>query len=224
MAGEEFVILFPDTSLQQAIEIVWRLLKIFSKKTFEANQKKFTITFSAGVHTILTREETLETALDVADQALYKAKQSGRARVESINEILPGNAKRKLLISVIDDDAIIRAMLTNILHSMVIDHYDLNVQVFENGFTFFESNRLNENGEHFLILDVVMPEMDGLEILQKVKQKRYDHNVLVLMLTGRKNEEDIAQALKYGADDYITKPFSITELQARIERLIHRMK
>ena len=44
------------------------------------------------------------------------------------------------------------------------------------------------------------------------------------MLTGRKNEADIERALKLGADDYITKPFSIKELQARIHRLITRMK
>jgi DNA-binding response OmpR family regulator len=69
-----------------------------------------------------------------------------------------------------------------------------------------------------------MPVMDGIEILQKVKKIENGRNNHVLMLTGRKRETDIERALKLGADDYITKPFSIKELQARIERLIKRMK
>jgi len=70
----------------------------------------------------------------------------------------------------------------------------------------------------------MMPVMDGLEVLQEVKRGRYADRFTVLMLTGRKSDDDIARALKLGADDYVTKPFSITELQARVERLLQRMR
>jgi DNA-binding response OmpR family regulator len=68
-----------------------------------------------------------------------------------------------------------------------------------------------------------MPVMDGIEVLQKVQKIKHSHKVHVLMLTGRKGEADIEKALALGADDYVTKPFSIKELQARIQRLIKRM-
>ncbi|WP_144554758.1 response regulator transcription factor [Bacillus sp. X1(2014)] len=132
--------------------------------------------------------------------------------------------KETLFISVIDDDAIIRAMLIRILKGMVFNDFELDIETFEDGLQFFESKRLEENGIHFLILDGVMPVMDGIEILQKVKKIKNGRNIYVLMLTARKRETDIERALKLGADDYITKPFSIKELQARIERLIKRMK
>jgi DNA-binding response OmpR family regulator len=74
--------------------------------------------------------------------------------------------KKTLFISVIDDDAIIRTMLMRILNIMVFDHCELNLEVFEDGLQFFASNRLEKPGEHFLILDGVMPVMDGIEILQ----------------------------------------------------------
>jgi DNA-binding response OmpR family regulator len=134
------------------------------------------------------------------------------------------NSKKTLFISIIDDDALIRTMLMRILKIMVFDHYELNLEEFEDGLQFFESKRIEKPGDHFLILDGVMPVMDGIEILQKVKKIEKARNIHVLMLTGRKSELDIERALKLGADDYMTKPFSIKELQARIERLIKRMK
>ncbi|WP_026565934.1 response regulator transcription factor [Bacillus sp. UNC41MFS5] len=131
--------------------------------------------------------------------------------------------KKTLYVSVIDDDPIIRTMLIRLLKVMDLNHFELDIDTFENGLQFFESKRLEGKGEHFLILDGVMPVMDGIEILQKVKRIENGRNIHVLMLTGRKRETDMEQALKLGADDYMTKPFSIKELQARIERLIKRM-
>ena len=132
--------------------------------------------------------------------------------------------KKTLYVTVIDDDAIIRSMLMRLLKIMIFDHFELDLEVFEDGVQFFESKRLEKSGDHFLILDGVMPVMDGIEILQKVKKVEKGRNFHVLMLTGRKSESDIERALKLGADDYVTKPFSIKELQARIERLTKRMK
>lgn len=221
--GEEFIILFEHTENQQAVEIVSRLLDDFSQRTFDENGHTFNVTFSAGVYSVDTPETSLDVAFKAADQALYKAKENGRARVESANCSLPTIKKQPLYVSIIDDDAIIRTMLMRILQSMDLRNYELNIMVFEDGRKFFDSNRFEQEGEHFLILDGVMPVMDGVEVLQKVKKSPNAKNALVLMLTGRKSEYDIARALKLGADDYVTKPFSITELQARIERLIQRM-
>ncbi|WP_312475971.1 diguanylate cyclase [Neobacillus sp.] len=222
--GEEFVILFENTSQTEAVEIISRLLKEFSVIQFEKNKKSFTVTFSTGVVTIHQSETTMEAAIKAADQALYKAKENGRARVETMDKPSLEITKKPLFVSIIDDDVIIRTMLMRILKMMDFDHFELNLEAFEDGIQFFNSPRLEEVGEHFLILDGVMPVMDGIEILQKVKKNKNGRNIRVLMLTGRKSESDIERALKLGADDYVTKPFSIKELQARIHRLIKRMK
>jgi two-component system, cell cycle response regulator len=219
--GEEFVVLFQNTRQSEAVEIVSRLLNEFSRHSFEKDQQTFYITFSAGVYTINNPDTMIVDAINAADQALYKAKAAGRARVETINQPLENVVKKKLFITIIDDDDIIRTMLMRILKTMEFEQLEIDVEAFSDGIKFFESQRLEKSGEHFLILDGVMPVMDGIEILQRVKKER---NLLVLMLTGRKSESDIEKALKLGADDYITKPFSIKELQARIQRLITRMK
>ncbi|WP_243450029.1 diguanylate cyclase [Neobacillus terrae] len=220
--GEEFVILFERTENLSAVEIVNRILEKFTDKIFDEKGQDFNVTFSAGIFSVDSDSIALETAFHAADQALYKAKEKGRARVESANQFDTDFSKKPLYISVIDDDSIIRTMLRKILESMDFQYYELDIKVFEDGPSFFETKRLEEKGEHFLILDGIMPVMDGIEVLDQVKKSK--QNSHVLMLTGRKGDYDIARALKLGADDYLTKPFSITELQARIQRLIQRME
>ena len=70
-----------------------------------------------------------------------------------------------------------------------------------------------------IILDIMMPDLDGFQVLQQV---RHTSNVPVLMLTAKSGEEDKVSGLRMGADDYLTKPFSINELMARVNSLIRR--
>lgn len=70
-----------------------------------------------------------------------------------------------------------------------------------------------------LILDVMMPDLDGFQVLQRIRETS---NVPVLMLTAKSDEEDKVSGLRMGADDYLTKPFSINELMARVHSLIRR--
>lgn len=73
-----------------------------------------------------------------------------------------------------------------------------------------------------MILDVMLPGRDGLDV---VKALRMDRNAMpVLMLTARSSEIDRVLGLELGADDYLTKPFSIPELQARVKAMLRRLE
>ncbi len=78
----------------------------------------------------------------------------------------------------------------------------------------------NEKNFDLLILDIMLPGMNGFEICKKVKKEK--SNMPIIMLTARSSEMDKIAGLDYGADDYITKPFSISELLARIRALLRR--
>ncbi|WP_409299871.1 diguanylate cyclase [Peribacillus sp. SCS-155] len=224
--GEEFAIVFPDTTSEEIESRINELIQQFSLLPLIAkeDQPRLSITFSAGLFTVTDETVTREHALNLADMALYEAKNNGRARVELAGTGSGSISNKEIKITVIDDDVVIRTILNQILHSINVEKTTLDIAVFEEGRTFLQSDRIQGNTDHFLILDGVMPIMDGLEVLQKVKQLTNSHHFKVLMLTGRKSEYDIARALKLGADDYVTKPFSITELQARIERMLKRVK
>ena len=72
-----------------------------------------------------------------------------------------------------------------------------------------------------VVLDIMLPKMNGLDVLQTLRN-REKSNVPVIMLTSRKEEIDRVMGLEFGADDYVTKPFSTRELLARIKAVLRR--
>ena len=77
---------------------------------------------------------------------------------------------------------------------------------------------LNDNPD-LILLDIMLPGMDGYEVCKKVREKS---NVPIIMLTAREDEVDKVLGLEFGADDYITKPYSVRELTARVKANLRR--
>jgi DNA-binding response OmpR family regulator len=73
-----------------------------------------------------------------------------------------------------------------------------------------------------LVLDLVMPKFDGMRVLRELRER--DSRIAVLILTARGEEADKVRGLKLGADDYVTKPFGLLELLARVESLLRRAR
>ena len=81
-------------------------------------------------------------------------------------------------------------------------------------------DRIMQEKFHLLILDIMLPGMNGMEVCKRVRKE--NSNILIMMLTSRSDESDKVLALDLGADDYITKPFGILELIARAKALLRR--
>jgi two-component system, OmpR family, KDP operon response regulator KdpE len=130
--------------------------------------------------------------------------------VEKIPESLQENAPRLVLI--VDDEARMRRFIRM---NMELEGY----QVIEaaNGMEALEEVR--QHTPDLVIMDVMMPEMDGFETLAMLREVS---TVPVILLTVKGDEEDIIQGLKLGADDYITKPFSPRELSSRVTAVLRR--
>jgi len=71
-----------------------------------------------------------------------------------------------------------------------------------------------------VLLDVMLPGMNGFDICNAIRQQ--DRNVAIIMLTAKNSDEEIIQGLKLGADDYVSKPFSVAQLVSRVEAVLRR--
>ena len=83
-------------------------------------------------------------------------------------------------------------------------------------------NRASNHPYDLMVLDLMLPKMDGLEVCSRVRNQGI--HIPVLMLTARTSELDRVLGLELGADDYLTKPFSIKELQARVKAILRRIE
>lgn len=117
-------------------------------------------------------------------------------------------------VLVIDDDKELCALMKK-----CVEQEDLSAAVAYGGVAGLHLLAENKDSCELVILDVMMPDMDGFQVLQKIRQVS---NVPVLMLTAKSDEDDKVSGLRLGADDYLTKPFSINELLARVNSLIRR--
>ena len=77
-----------------------------------------------------------------------------------------------------------------------------------------------EGSPDLILLDIMMPKIDGLEVCRRIRQAGF--TIPILMLTAKSQEIDIVRGLEVGADDYISKPFSIRELLARVKAALRR--
>ena len=80
---------------------------------------------------------------------------------------------------------------------------------------------IRENKYNIILLDVMLPKLDGFQVCQQVREFS---DVPIVMLTAKGEDMDKILGLEYGADDYVTKPFNILEIKARIKAIIRRTK
>lgn len=121
--------------------------------------------------------------------------------------------EEKKYILVVEDDI---SILMGLKDNLIAEGYDVKTSM--NGTEGLELALKNEID--LLILDIMLPGMNGFEICKKIKMKK--PILPIIMLTARSSEMDKIAGLDYGADDYITKPFSLSELLARIRAILRR--
>lgn len=139
------------------------------------------------------------------------------------NEQAERDVRRHLNIVIVDDDSLVRKLILKQFSGWKQEEFDIRIEEYPDGASFVESEWYKPEENYMILLDGVMPKMDGLEVLNHVRN-RYPHdNIVISMLTSRSNESDIVLALKNGADDYIVKPFYAQEVVARVQRLTMRM-
>lgn len=119
-------------------------------------------------------------------------------------------------VLIIDDDKELCALMKK-----CVEQENLSAVVAHGGLEGLRLLEKNKDTCSLIILDVMMPDMNGFQVLQKIREK---NNVPVLMLTAKSDEEDKVSGLRLGADDYLTKPFLVEELLARLRVALRRLQ
>ena len=115
----------------------------------------------------------------------------------------------------IEDEANIRELIEYTLKSVGFE-----VCGFENGQSFFDE--LSFKTPDIVLIDLMLPDMDGMEILKRIRETEETKNLPAIILTAKSGRMDKIKGLDSGADDYIVKPFDVLELVSRINAVLRR--
>jgi putative two-component system response regulator len=142
----------------------------------------------------------------------------GKRKREYIDVLPQKKEKKKILI--VDDDEI------QLVTAELFLKNEYEIWKMQSGKETLEYLRNNEFVPDIILLDIIMPNMDGWELLEEIRNIGFLKNVPIMFLTGVTEESEIIQACEEGVADYVTKPFGYVELRKRIELVLkgYRMK
>jgi DNA-binding response OmpR family regulator len=119
------------------------------------------------------------------------------------------------IIAIVDDEPDILELIT-----MHLNRANFETKEYSNAKKFL--NSLERHIPDLVILDLMLPDMDGIEICRQLRKEEKYSQLPIIMLTARADESDTILGLELGADDYVTKPFSPKELIARVKAVLRR--
>lgn len=211
--GDEFLLILPNMvrgtlrgkllQIQEAIQ---------NAKIPECSRLRLT----ASIGGVLSENETIDEAIARADHLMYKAKDHKAMVVTECDKKMPDDeeTKNKPRIMIVDDSEFNRAILSEILQE------DYEIVEAESG-----REALHKLGEYGLgislvLLDIIMPEMDGFEVLKHMTEEHWISNVPVIMISSEDSENYIRRAYEMGVTDYINRPFDANIVYQRVSNTV----
>lgn len=213
--GEEFVVLMPDTTEEKAYTVIDRLRQGFCDEPVSVDDMPLSVTFSAGIKQVRDKDESVEQLISDADKAMYCAKRCGRNKVVVYSNEMESQSLKKTLLIVDDENTILKLLydrLTNIGY---------NVITAKDGKSAIKL--AIEAKPDVILLDLILPDTDGFEVCSQIKKNIAARSSKIIMLSKKKQKKTIVKGLHLGADDYVTKPFSMEELEARILKVLNNI-
>lgn len=218
--GDEFLLVLPGVT---EVKFAERLQEIHDKIHLAAVPGYAGIQLSVSIGgTIAGADETIGSVVGRADRFMYQAKTRKNLVVTESNEIKDGNAdgaevnrdELKQQILIVDDAELNRDILAEILH------HDFKTMEVSNGEECLSVLREYGAGISLVLLDIVMPGMDGFAVLEEMNRNHWIEDIPVIMISSEETESYIRRAYEMGVSDYISRPFDARVVYRRVYNTI----
>ena len=208
--GDEFLLVMPDVTE----EVFHKKLQTIKRRVHEANLPGYTkLQISNSVGGTICQNEKIEAAVARADHFMYQAKNNKNMVVMGSGENglnQNGGDVRKQKILVVDDSEMNREILITMLED------DFDIIVAENGRVCLDLLMQYGKAISAVLLDIVMPVMDGFEVLTYMNRNRWIEDIPVIMISSEESDACIRRAFQLGVADYISRPFDNHVVRQRV--------
>ena len=204
--GDEFLLVMPGIDEEAFVK---KLKGIQQKVNTTVIPGYSNIQLSISVGGVINSTEKIEKAVEKADHLMYQAKDRKNMVVTDQNQKVPDTIQKQKIL-VVDDSEMNRALLVEILKD------DFEIIEAENGKQGLEL--LGKYGKKIavVLLDIVMPLMDGFEVLTVMNRNHMIDDIPVIMISSEESENSIRRAFNFGVSDYISRPFDCDIVYQRV--------
>ncbi len=213
--GDEFLLVLPGADEQSMGNILRRIRREINNADVHGYSK---MKLSVSIGGVLSQNEQIENVIAKADKLMYQAKSYKNMVVteqdiigeSSDKENQPDREKMKAQILIVDDAEINREFLSEILKE------DYHILQASNGKECMDILQNQGTGIALILLDIVMPEMDGFEVLSQMNRNHLIEDVPVIMISSEDADQTIRRAYEMGVSDYISSPFDTRIVYRRV--------
>lgn len=217
--GDEFVLILQGVNEEQLVHKLQEIQKKIHRAVIPGYSN---LQLSVSIGAVISQNESIEHALGRADRLMYQAKTEKNIivtesnRVDRDGKICPHESPKKLLpqILVVDDAEINRELLKEILSE---EYHVLQAETGEECVEMLESRGQSIS---LILLDVVLPGMDGFDVLMYMKRKQWIEDIPVIMMSGDYFSNTVSRAYELGAVDFIRKPYDAKIVYQRVANTI----
>lgn len=177
------------------------------------------LTFSCGIAVCKKIDTSIDQMIQGTEDALNKAKITGGNNIRFYHfPLIPSSETTTQEVILVEDDPDVLEILTHAYksHHFIVTSFTTGKDALQ-----YFNQRKELKGRYLIVLDRNLPDMDGIDILRKIKQK-FSYHIRAIFLTSFSSEKDILEGLREGAIDYITKPFSIPILIQKTNLLLNQ--
>lgn len=203
--GDEFLLVMPGIEEDSFIKKL-QMIQQKVNKTIIPGYSKIQLTISVGG--VLNNGGTIETAVKHADHLMYQAKEKKNMVVTEYDDTASEVKKQQILV--VDDSEMNRGILIEMLKE------EFDIIEAENGKEAVDKIRKYGKKLSVVLLDIVMPVMDGFEVLSVMNRNHWIEDIPVIMISSEESEGFIRKAFNFGVSDYISRPFDCDIVYQRV--------
>ena len=213
--GDEFLLVMPGVKEEDFTQKLRQIQNEVHSKEVPGFSR---LQLSVSIGGVLSEEHKIENAVEMADKLMYRAKNHKNAVVTAVNSQMAGpngvfqedSEKIRQQILIVDDSELNREILSEMLHT------DFRILEAEDGAQALEMLQQQGTGISLVLLDIIMPVLDGFGVLSYMAREHIIEDIPVIMISSDDSEKNIRRAYELGDSDYISRPFDAKVVYQRV--------
>ena len=213
--GDEFLLVMPGVKEEDFTQKLRQIQNEVHSKEVPGFSR---LQLSVSIGGVLSEEHKIENAVEMADKLMYRAKNHKNAVVTAVNSQMAGpngvfqedSEKIRQQILIVDDSELNREILSEMLHT------DFRILEAEDGAQALEMLQQQGTGISLVLLDIIMPVLDGFGVLSYMAGEHIIEDIPVIMISSDDSEKNIRRAYELGVSDYISRPFDTKVVYQRV--------